>query len=73
MNGLRTRNCGFTLIEAIVVIVITGIIASMVAVFIRTPVDGYLDAERRAGLTDIADTAVRRMARDIRLALPNSV
>lgn len=64
---------GFTLVEAIVVIVITGIIAGMVAVFIRTPVEGYMDAERRAGLTDIADTAVRRMAREIRLALPNSV
>lgn len=73
MNGPRTSNRGFTLIEAIVVIVITGILAGMVAVFIRTPVDGYLDAERRAGLSDIADTAVRRMARDIRLALPNSV
>jgi len=66
-------NRGFTLVEAIVVIVITGIIGAMVAVFIRSPVEGYMDAERRAGLTDIADTAVRRMARDIRLALPNSV
>ncbi len=64
---------GFTLVEAIVAIVITGIIAGMVAVFIRAPVDGYMDAQRRAALTDIADTAVRRMARDIRLALPNSV
>ena len=67
------RQGGFTLLEAIVVIVITGVIAGMVAVFIRTPVEGYVDAERRAGLTDIADTAVRRMARDLRLALPNSV
>lgn len=64
---------GFTLIEAIVAIVITGIIAGMVAVFIRSPVDAYIDAARRAELTDIADTAVRRMARDMRLALPNSV
>ena len=73
VNGIFGRNKGFTLIEAIVAIVITGIIAGMVAVFIRSPVEGYVDAERRAGLTDIADTAVRRMARDIRLALPNSV
>ena len=28
---------------------------------------------RRAALTDTADTAVRRMARDIRKALPNSI
>lgn len=64
---------GFTLVEAIVAMVITGIIAGMVAIFIRAPVDGYIDAQRRAALTDIADTAVRRMARDLRLALPNSV
>ncbi len=64
---------GFTLIEMIVVIVITGVIAGMVAVFIKGPVDSYFDMARRAELTDIADTAVRRMARDIRLALPNSV
>ncbi|HEX7650507.1 MAG TPA: prepilin-type N-terminal cleavage/methylation domain-containing protein [Noviherbaspirillum sp.] len=64
---------GFTLMEAIIVIVITGIIAAIVAVFIRKPVDGYLDAARRAELTDAADTALRRIARDLHLALPNSV
>lgn len=55
------------------VIVITGIIAGMIAIFIRAPVQGYFDAARRAELTDIADTAARRMARDIRTALPNSI
>lgn len=64
---------GFTLVEAIMVIVITGILAGMVAVFIKAPVESYIDMSRRAELTDVADTAVRRMARDIRLALPNSV
>ena len=64
---------GFTLLEMIMVIVITGVIAGMVAVFIKGPVDSYFDMARRAELTDTADTAVRRMGRDIRLALPNSV
>lgn len=64
---------GFTLIEAVIVIALTGIIAGIVAVFIRAPVESYFDAARRAELTDIADTALRRMARDVRLALPNSV
>jgi MSHA biogenesis protein MshO len=64
---------GFTLIEMIVVIVITGIIAGIVAIFIQAPVQGYVDSARRAELTDIADTAVRRMARDVRSAVPNSV
>jgi MSHA biogenesis protein MshO len=61
------------LVELIMVIVITGIIASMVAVFIRAPVEGYVDSARRAELTDQADVALRRIARDVRLALPNSL
>ncbi len=71
MNNLRNR--GVTLIELIVVIAITGIIASAVAIFIRRPVESYFDAARRAALTDEADTALRRITRDLRLALPNSV
>jgi MSHA biogenesis protein MshO len=64
---------GFTLIEAILVIVITGIVVGMVALFIRLPAQNYVDAVARATLTDVADTALQRMKRDIRLALPNSV
>ncbi len=67
------RVSGFTLVEMIVVIAITGIIAAAVAVFIRYPVEGYGDAVRRAELTDAADVALRRMTRDVRLALPNSL
>lgn len=64
---------GFTLVEMIVVIVITGIIGGIVAIFLRTPVQGYVDSARRAELTDIADTAMRRISRDLHMALPNSV
>ena len=64
---------GFTLVEMIVVITITGILAAAVAVFIRRPVESYVDAARRAELTDIADGALRRITRDVRMALPNSV
>lgn len=67
------RQRGFTLVEMIVVIVITGIIGGMVAIFVTAPVRGYVDSSRRAAMTDIADTALRRMSRDIRTALPNSV
>lgn len=66
-------NAGFTLVELIMVIVITGILSGMVAVFIKTPIDQYIDIARRAEMTDIADTALRRMTRDIRTAVPNSV
>lgn len=58
--------------EMIVVIVITGILAGIVAVFIRGPIDSYFDMARRADLSDVADTAVRRMARDLRRALANT-
>jgi len=64
---------GFTLIEAIMVVVITGIVAGMVAVFIRAPIDAYIDSARRADLTDVADTTARRIARELQGALPNSV
>lgn len=67
------RERGFSLIEMIMVIVITGIIVGVVAVFIRSPVEGYMDSVRRAELTDAAEVALRRMARDVRLALPNSL
>lgn len=69
----KTRLRGFTLVEAIAVIAITGVIAAMVAVFVRKPVESYVDAARRAALTDTADTALRRIGRDVRAALPNSI
>jgi MSHA biogenesis protein MshO len=64
---------GFTLVEAIMVIVILGVLAGIVAVFIRAPILAYRDSVDRAEVTDQADLALRRIARDVRLALPNSV
>lgn len=64
---------GFTLVELIMVIIIIGVIGGMVAVFMKGPIDAYLDSGRRAALTDVADTVVRRMARDLQRALPNSI
>ena len=61
------------MIEMVMVIVIMGVIGGMVAVFLKGPIDAYADSGRRAALTDAADTAARRMARDIGKALPNSI
>jgi MSHA biogenesis protein MshO len=61
------------MVELVMVIVIMGVIGGMVAVFMKSPIDAYMDSARRAALTDVADTTVRRMARDIRKALPNSI
>ena len=59
--------------ELIVVIAVVGILAGIVAVFIRAPIEGYLAVARRTEMVDIADTALLRMARDVRAALPNSL
>lgn len=64
---------GFTLVELVMVIAIMGVIGAVVAVFMRSPIDAYFDSARRAALTDVADTAVRRITRDVRKALPNSL
>jgi MSHA biogenesis protein MshO len=71
--AMRHRSGGFTLIEAVITIVITGILAGMVAVFIAGPVKGYVDSARRAELTDTADLILRRISREVHLALPNSL
>lgn len=64
---------GFTLVELVMVIVITGILAATLVVFLKPAIDSYVDTRRRAEMTDLADTALRRMAQDIRRAVPNSV
>lgn len=54
-------------------IAVAGVVFAAVALFLQRPVQGYLETTRRAEITDIADTALRRIQRDLRLALPNSV
>ena len=64
---------GFTLFELVLVVMISSIIAGMLNSFIRRPMEAYRDMERRATLVDVAETALRRMARDVRASLPNSL
>ncbi|WP_428607790.1 prepilin-type N-terminal cleavage/methylation domain-containing protein [Sedimenticola sp.] len=64
---------GFTLIELVVVIVISGVIAVVASQLIQRPVEMYQSQASRARLVDRADTALVRMTRELRDALPNSV
>ncbi len=59
--------------EMIVVILIAGIVGSMATYFIVRLMQGYDAQARRAELVDVAESALRRMQRDIRRALPNSI
>lgn len=68
---LRAR--GFTLIEMIIAMVITGIVAAIAGVFMVSPIRAYIDSARRAEMSDVADTALRRLGFEIRQAVPNSL
>ena len=69
----RAPQTGFTLVEIVVALAITTIVATFAAHFIAQPVSGYADLSRRAALVDRAELALRRTGRDLRRALPNSV
>lgn len=64
---------GFTLIELIIVMLLIGILAGVLVTILRGPVTASFDIQERAALVDTAETALQRMTREIRLALPNSV
>lgn len=67
------RSGGFSLVELVVVITVTGIVASTLGLFIAGPIQSYLDQARRGALVDAAQLALLRIDRDLRAALPNSV
>lgn len=70
MSGVQK---GFTLVELVITITLTTIVVSFMALFISGPVRAYNDQGRRAELVDLAENSLRRVARDVRRALPNSV
>ena len=70
---MRSRSQGFTLVELVVTLTLSTIVVSFMAVFISGPVKSYADMARRAELVDLAENSLRRIARDIRRALPNSI
>lgn len=72
MPGLR-RTGGFTLVEMVTVIVLLGIIAVVLAPFIASAIQAWHDSRARAELVARGRLAMERLAREVRLAVPNSL
>lgn len=64
---------GFTLVELILVIALSALVAAMVGSVLSRPLDNFVGQSRRAELVDRGAVALSRMQRDIRLAVPNSL
>lgn len=67
------RQAGFTLVEAVLVIAVTGILAAVASNLVIAPVLSFLGTSARAELGAQADGALRHIARELRAALPNSL
>jgi len=70
---MKQRTTGFTLIEMIMVIVLTSIIAVMISSILNRPLLAYIDTQRRTELVNTAQVALTRMASELEHALPNSI
>ncbi len=64
---------GFSIIELVMVIVITGILAGVTSQVISKNVEQYIAITKRAGLVDTAEISLQHISRTIRQAMPYSV
>ncbi|WP_338053209.1 type II secretion system protein [Aquipseudomonas campi] len=55
------------------VIALAGVVAVLISTVMSNPLQSFVDQSRRAELVDLAAGALNRMARDVRLAVPNSL
>lgn len=70
---MKRRASGFTLVELVVTIAISGIIAGVVGTIIQKPMLAYQDVERRSRLVDAARNSLIHLEREVRGSLPNSL
>jgi len=68
-----SRSAGFTLVELVTVLVLSAILGLVVWRNIAEPLRVFSELTRRTDLVNNSETAVARLQRELRLALPNSV
>jgi MSHA biogenesis protein MshO len=73
VNYRIRQGAGFTLIELIVVIVVSAIVAVFMVLFLDAPVESYFAQTRRSDLVDSAHRISDAVTVDARTALPNSM
>jgi MSHA biogenesis protein MshO len=73
MPAVSSKIKGFTLIELIIVMVISSIIAMIGSQVISRPVTAYANLGQRTQLVDAADALLKKMIYELRAAFPNSI
>lgn len=64
---------GFTLLEMIIALVLSGIMMAVVSMIVKFPIDAYYGLLWRSQLADSTDTAMRRVGQEVRGALSRTV
>lgn len=67
------KKTGFTLIEMVIAIVITGIVAGMASLIILNPLRTFVAVSERVELMDSLEYALQHISRDLHAAVPNSL
>ena len=73
MNTRQPAYSGFTLVELIIVIVITGILVAVVGPLIAGRYQAIVDTQQRASWVQQAETALFHIQQDLGRSVPNSV
>ena len=70
---VKRKSGGFTLVELVIVIAVSSIMAVVVSFALRTPVKAFQDSKRRSELVSEASVVFRLFERDAKTSLPNSL
>ena len=70
---LSKNSVGFTLVEMVVAIAVSGIIATLVVSFVVSSAEGYRNSRERNQLASAGRVAIDRLASEIHNALPGSI